>query len=102
MMTAMMFWMFLKYRWSAAFIFYWLALNAISAYQQYTYIYKPNKQNGGAAGTGTAGGTGNGKGMPALETGAKPIKAAGNGAGSRAMTTVPSEPPRARPRRKKR
>ncbi len=43
MMTVMFFWMFMKYQWSAAFIFYWLILNFISAFQQYNYIYKPNK-----------------------------------------------------------
>ncbi len=50
MMTAMMFWMFLQYRWSAAFIFYWLMMNIFSAWQQYTYIYKPNKIRLSAAG----------------------------------------------------
>jgi YidC/Oxa1 family membrane protein insertase len=43
MMTVMLFYMFMKYQWSAAFIFYWLILNFISAFQQYNYIYKPNK-----------------------------------------------------------
>ncbi len=43
MMTLMFFFMFMKYQWSAAFIFYWLILNFITAFQQYTYIYKPNK-----------------------------------------------------------
>ena len=43
MMTVMFFWMFMKYQWSAAFIFYWLILNFISAFQQYTYIFKPNR-----------------------------------------------------------
>jgi len=43
MMTVMLFYMFMKYQWSAAFIFYWLILNFISAFQQYNYIFKPNK-----------------------------------------------------------
>ncbi len=43
--TVMFFYMFMKYQWSAAFIFYWLILNFVSAFQQYNYIYKPNKQN---------------------------------------------------------
>jgi YidC/Oxa1 family membrane protein insertase len=34
MMTVMMFWMFMMYKWSAAFIFYWLVINAISAYRR--------------------------------------------------------------------
>lgn len=54
MMTGMMIYMFMIYRWSAAFIFYWLVLNIISAYQQYTYIYKPNKLNTTGGGDGTA------------------------------------------------
>lgn len=43
MMTAMMFFFSLQFRWAAAFTFYWLCLNFISTYQQYKYIYKPNK-----------------------------------------------------------
>ena len=43
MMTVVLLVMFLQYKWSAAFMFYWLILNFISAWQQYTYIYKPNK-----------------------------------------------------------
>ena len=42
-MTVVLLVMFLQYKWSAAFMFYWLILNFISAWQQYTYIYKPNK-----------------------------------------------------------
>ncbi len=43
MMTFLMFWMFMQYKWSSAFTFYWLILNFISTAQQYHYIYKPNK-----------------------------------------------------------
>ena len=43
MMTFVLLFMFLQYKWTAAFMFYWLILNFISAWQQYTYIYKPNK-----------------------------------------------------------
>lgn len=43
MMTVMFFFIFMKYQWSAAFFFYWLILNFISAFQQYNYIFKPNK-----------------------------------------------------------
>jgi YidC/Oxa1 family membrane protein insertase len=71
MMTAMMFWMFTKYRWPGAFIFYWLILNIVSAWQQYTYIYKPRKAEtvapptppipptGGDKGKGNRNGSGN-------------------------------------------
>jgi YidC/Oxa1 family membrane protein insertase len=50
MMTVMFFWMFMKYQWSAAFIFYWLILNFITAFQQYNYIYKPNRLKAAAVG----------------------------------------------------
>lgn len=43
MMTAMMFYFFLIYKWASAFTFYWLCLNFISTFQQYKYIYLPNK-----------------------------------------------------------
>jgi YidC/Oxa1 family membrane protein insertase len=43
MTTGMMFFMFMKYQWSAAFIFYWLILNILSAWQSYHFVYKPNK-----------------------------------------------------------
>lgn len=43
MMTGMMIYFFLIYRWTAAFMLYWLALNLLSAAQQYYYIYLPNK-----------------------------------------------------------
>ena len=50
MMTAMMFFFSLQFRWAAAFTFYWLCLNFISTFQQYKYIYKPNKLKAAAAG----------------------------------------------------
>ncbi len=43
MMTFVMFFMFMQYKWSSAFTLYWLILNIISTAQQYHYIYKPNK-----------------------------------------------------------
>lgn len=43
MMTFMMFYMFLIYKWSSAFTLYWLMTNLISAWQSYHFIYKPNK-----------------------------------------------------------
>ncbi len=45
MTTGMMFFFFIKYRWSAAFVFYWLILNILSAAQSYYFVYKPNKDN---------------------------------------------------------
>ncbi|HSV73169.1 MAG TPA: YidC/Oxa1 family membrane protein insertase [Chthonomonadales bacterium] len=41
--TVIFFYMFLIYRWSSAFVLYWFALNLLSIYQQYVYIYKPHK-----------------------------------------------------------
>jgi YidC/Oxa1 family membrane protein insertase len=43
MTTGLMFFMFMQYKWSAAFIFYWLILNIISTAQQYYFVYRPNK-----------------------------------------------------------
>ncbi len=43
MTTGLMFFMFMQYKWSAAFIFYWLVLNIISTAQQYYFVYRPNK-----------------------------------------------------------
>ncbi len=93
MMTIMMFWMFLKYRWSAAFIFYWLILNILSAWQQYHYIYKPSKADGGVVGGGDSDGR-NGKGPG----GGTPVAATSTG--SVAIASNPAG--RARPRRKRR
>lgn len=41
--TVMLFWMFLTYKLSSAFIFYWLVFNLLSVWQQYNYIYRPNR-----------------------------------------------------------
>lgn len=41
--TSVMFFMFMQYKWSAAFIFYWLILNLISTAQQYYFVYRPRK-----------------------------------------------------------
>ncbi len=43
MTTGLMFFMFMQYKWSAAFIFYWLILNIISTAQQYYLVYRPNR-----------------------------------------------------------
>lgn len=94
MMTVMMFYMFWMYKWSGAFILYWLALNAISAVQQYVYIYKPNRH--GAAG-----------GVSVLPAEPRQLKSAANGAAERSApvperptTPVPNSTMRPRPRRK--
>lgn len=109
MMTFMMFWMFMVYRWSAAFMFYWLVLNLISACQQYVHIYKPNR--GGSIGSsGSGGGTGGGGSKPPIsgDAGPKPGSANGaNGNGTRPASRPPTPIPggdamRARPRRKRR
>lgn len=98
MMTIMMFWMFLKYRWSAAFIFYWLILNILSAWQQYHYIYKPNKARAS---------TGDVVVMPAVKSGkdndGNGRNGKGPGGGPTGGTPVSSgSSMRARPRRKRR
>jgi len=100
MMTIMMFWMFMLYRWSAAFMLYWLALNLVSAWQQYTYIYKPSKRAGASGG-------GGGIVIPSttVESAAEKAPTNGNGAGRapRELTPVPGgNTMRPRPRRKRR
>ena len=46
MMTGMMVWWFIQTRWSSAFLLYYLVQNILSTWQQYVYIYKPNKLKG--------------------------------------------------------
>ncbi len=85
-MTFVLLFMFLQYKWSAAFMFYWLILNFISAWQQYTYIYKPNKMRLSQAisFTGdntttapeTSGGKTSGNGSKPQSNGAKPARPA--------------------------
>ncbi len=50
--SLLFFWMFLSYKWSSAFVLYWLALNILSIWQQYELIYKPTKLAAAAAGSG--------------------------------------------------
>ncbi len=121
MMTGMMFFMFWTYRWSAAFMFYWLVLNVISAWQQYVYVYKkrrplagPMSGSGGMSSGGTGGGSGGGGMTPVTDSsGPKgPTPGSGNGANgngngaqpaSRPLTPVPGgETMRPRPRKKRR
>lgn len=89
-MTGFFFWMFLSYRWSSAFVLYWLALNLLSIWQQYEYIYKPHKEQTASISTSPpkppdAGSNGAGK----VDSVAKPV------AGAKQTTRV-------RPRKKKR
>jgi YidC/Oxa1 family membrane protein insertase len=103
MMTAMMFYFFLVYKWASAFTFYWLCLNFISTYQQYKYIYLPNK----AGKTGDAEiilppdtkSSGNGSG--GTRTGGTSSTTTKNGTvRTTPLTPVPNDAMRARPRRK--
>ena len=45
MTTVMFFFIFLNYKWSSAFVLYWVCINLISIFQQYKYIYKPHVEN---------------------------------------------------------
>jgi len=85
--SLLFFWMFLSYKWSSAFVLYWLALNILSIWQQYELIYKPTKL---AAATGG----------PQLSLSPSPAKAAPETPGP--SLTPTSSPTRVRPRRKKR
>ncbi|MGC8667387.1 MAG: YidC/Oxa1 family membrane protein insertase [Chthonomonadales bacterium] len=92
MMSGFFFVMFLSYRWSSAFVLYWLALNAISIWQQYEYVYKPHKlraQEVGLSGAGAS--SGNGAGSPPAAQ-SSPV----------ATAATPAAPTRVRPRKKKR
>lgn len=88
--SVLFFWMFLTYKWSSAFVLYWLALNGLSIWQQYKLIYQPAKlaaaQNGGAAAS-----------VPV-----NPIPASAAPEASTPSLTPTSAPARVRPRRKKR
>jgi len=82
MTSVLFFWMFLSYKWSSAFVLYWLALNALSIWQQYELIYKPHKASLAAASESAA---------PPQASKAEPVE------------LKPTDPPaRVRPRRKKR
>lgn len=102
MMTGMMFYMFMLYKWSSAFMFYWLVLNLISAYQQYYYIYKGNintlvspPPGKGAVKSPYNNGASGGTGSKPQNNGATP-------AGRPVTTPAGADAMRPRPRRKKR
>ncbi len=74
MMSGVFFFMFVQYRWSSAFVLYWLALNCLSIWQQYEFIYKPHKERmkaGDIPPPGSDSPSKNGAGAPAPE--AKPV-----------------------------
>jgi YidC/Oxa1 family membrane protein insertase len=102
MMTGMMLWMFWTYKWSSAFILYWLASNVISSWQQYNKIYKPNKlaaaEAAAAAATPRSSGPSssrNGGQKPVAQPGAAPVRPATSIGGQSAGQ-------RPRPRKRKR
>jgi YidC/Oxa1 family membrane protein insertase len=118
MMTFMMIYFFLIYKWTAAFMLYWLALNLFSAWQQYYYIYRPNKMqttagtdvgssgsrgSGGSGGSSSSGvdssGGSNGSSGGARNGSEKTTR---NGVVTHPVTPVPGgDKMRARPRRKR-
>jgi YidC/Oxa1 family membrane protein insertase len=88
MTSVLFFWMFLMYKWSSAFVLYWLALNGLSIWQQYHMIYKPHKAAVSAGPTLA----------PALsDAGGKPAPAVATPG-----PTSSGTPAKIRPRRKKR
>lgn len=88
MTSGIFFYMFLTQKWSSAFVLYWLALNLLSIWQQYVYVYKPHKERQ-AAGAAAS---------PAVVE----APATGNGAGQ-VKPAAPQTSPRARvkPRKKR-
>ncbi len=88
--SLLFFWMFLSYKWSSAFVLYWLALNLLSIWQQYEMIYKPTKLAAAAAGAGA----------PSVPVAPIPSQQAPQPA-TPAMNPS-STPTRVRPRKKKR
>ena len=86
MMSGFFFFMFISYSWPSAFVLYWLALNLISIWQQYEFVYKPHVEKKKTESTGSTPGP-NGAGSPPEE-----IKPVGQ----------PKPPARVRPRKKRR
>jgi YidC/Oxa1 family membrane protein insertase len=90
MTSGMFFYMFLNYRWSSAFVLYWLALNLLSIWQTYEFVYKPHKERMRTAADAPAPPAGrNGTGSAPAE--AKKIAPAAN----------QNQPARVKPRKKK-
>lgn len=100
MMTVFMFWMFMVYKWSAAFMFYWLVLNILTAVQQYYYVFLPNRiKTAGAGVSQSVGGN-----APEFRNGSGPgTDRATNGSGAAPETSpLAARAPRPRPPRRKR
>ena len=90
MTSAMFFWMFLSYKWSSAFVLYWLALNGLSIWQQYVLVFKPQRKLAAAGGASVVTSIKNNEPVAGGSTNAKAI-----------AETSSETPPRVRPRRKK-
>lgn len=96
LMSGLFFYMFLTQGWSSAFTLYWLALNVISIWQQYVYVFKPAKMQH--------------QDSKALTTSQEPTRSvevmSRNGAGAagqESKSIAPVNPPaRVRPRKKNR
>jgi YidC/Oxa1 family membrane protein insertase len=87
MTSGIFFYMFLSYKWSSAFVLYWFALNLLSIWQQYEYIYKPHKErlrsggdvpptsgNGGAAADSGRNGKGPAANVDSVDTSKQPAR----------------------------
>jgi YidC/Oxa1 family membrane protein insertase len=93
--SGMFFYMFLSYKWSSAFVLYWFALNLLSIWQQYVYVYKPHKERQLAVAP-EAGGTTTSSGTSATS------KNGGSSVPDSAPTTIARpQPARVRPRKKR-
>ena len=88
MTSGLFFYMFLSYKWSSAFVLYWLAQNMITIWQQYHFVYQPHKQR-----------LASGEVLP------PPSGSSSNGSGQAAKDASPiaqaRQPERVRPRKKK-
>jgi len=104
MTSILFFFMFLNNRWSSAFVLYWLALNAFSIWQTYTYVYKPHRErtrdsvvNVTSTPEPTKNGTGGGSSKETVRDDGQQSKSPASKPGGAA-----SQPARVRPRKKKR
>jgi len=88
MTTVIFFYMFLVNRWSSAFVLYWFALNLLSIWQQYEYVYKPHKERLATNGAGAPTAQANGAGAAEAEAEARPV-------------AKPRPPARVKPRKKR-
>jgi YidC/Oxa1 family membrane protein insertase len=90
MTSGMFFYMFLNYRWSSAFVLYWLALNILSIWQTYVFVYKPHKERMQTAAT-----------VPATEKSKNGTGPAATDAKKIAPMADQPQPARVKPRKKK-